>query len=128
MSSFSLNKLHLVGRLGHDPEMRYTPRGTAVTTLSVATDRPSQPGEPAETDWHRVVCWDALAERANQYGAKGRLVYVAGRLQYRTYEGRDGHRQRAAEVVASELGFLDRRPGADAPAEPEPPADETPGA
>ena len=124
--SFSLNKILLIGRLGHDPEMRYTPQGTAVTTFSLATDRPGRPGEAAETDWHRVVCWDRLGEIANQYCAKGRLVYVAGRLQYRGYEGHDGQPKRAVEVIASDLGLLDRRPDAEPAEEPVP--DEPPGA
>ena len=124
--SFSLNRIELIGRLGHDPEARYTPQGTPVTTFSLATDRPARPGESAEPDWHRVVCWDKLGEIANQYCTKGRLVYVAGRLQYRSYEGRDGQPKRAVEVIASELGLLDRRPDAE-PAE-ERPAEEPPGA
>ena len=122
----SINRVVLIGRLGRDPEMRYTPQGTAVTTFSLATDRPGRPGEAAETDWHRVVCWDKLGEIANQYCTKGRLVYVAGRLQYRSYEGRDGQPKRAVEVIASDLGLLDRRPDAEPAGEPLP--DEPPGA
>ena len=122
----SLNKCMIIGNVGRDPEMRYTPQGTAVTTFSLATDRPGRPGEAAETDWHRVVCWDKLGEIANQYCTKGRLVYVAGRLQYRSYEGRDGQPKRAVEVIASDLGLLDRRPDAEPAEEPVP--DEPPGA
>jgi single-strand DNA-binding protein len=125
--AFSQCRLELIGRIGHNPEMRYTQQGQAVTTFSLATDRPARQGEAIETDWHRVVCWDKLAEVANQYCTKGRLVYVAGRLQYRTYEGRDGQPKRAVEVVATELGLLDRRPDAGA-ADEAPAAEEPPGA
>jgi single-strand DNA-binding protein len=124
--SFSHNRIELIGRLGHDPETRYTQQGQAVTTFSLATDRPAMPGEAAEPDWHRVVCWDRLAEIANQFCSKGRLVYVAGRLQYRGYEGRDGQPKRVAEVKASELGLLDQRPEA-APAEERPAEQDAPG-
>jgi single-strand DNA-binding protein len=101
---------YLIGRLGQDPDLRYTPSGQAVTTFSVATDRPTKPdGEPT-TDWHQVVCWEKLAEFTNQYLTKGRLVFLAGRLQYRTWEGKDGQKRRTAEIVATELIALDRKP------------------
>jgi single-strand DNA-binding protein len=125
--SFSLARAELVGRVGHDPTMRYTPAGQAITTFSLATDRPSRDGQPAETDWHRVVCFEKVAELANRYCTKGRLVYVAGRLQYRTYEGRDGQTRRAVEVVAGQLGLLDRPPSADVSEAP-PAAEEAPDA
>jgi single-strand DNA-binding protein len=68
---------HLIGRLGQDPDMRYTPSGQAVTTFSVATDRPTKPDAESVTDWHQAVCWEKLAEFANQYLTKGRLVIVS---------------------------------------------------
>ena len=108
--AFSVNRVELIGRLGHEPEMRYTPEGQAVTRFSLATDRPTRAGAERETDWHRIVCWGKLAEFAGEYLDKGRLVFVAGRLTYRTWEGRDGQRRRAAEVVATEIIPLDRRP------------------
>ncbi|MCC7368805.1 MAG: single-stranded DNA-binding protein [Chloroflexi bacterium] len=115
--SFSLNRVELIGRLGQDPDTRFTAGGQAITRLSLATDRPARPGTQAETDWHQVICWDKLAELAGQYLAKGRLVFVAGRLGYRSWEGKNGQQRRAAEVTATELILLDRRPA------PEPPED-----
>jgi len=108
--SFSLNRTELIGRLGQDPEMRYTPEGQAVSKFSLATDRPAKPGTQSEPDWHSVVCWRKLAEFAGQHLSKGRLVFVAGRLTYRSWEGKDGQRHRATEIVASELIPLDRKP------------------
>ena len=108
--SFSLNRVELIGRLGQDPETRVTATDQALTHFSLATDRPARPGTRAETDWHQVVCWDKLARFAGTYLARGRLVFVAGRLTYRGWEGRDGQQRRAAEVVATELILLDRPP------------------
>ena len=108
--AFTVNRVFLIGRLGQEPEMRYTPGGQAVTKFSVATDRPTKPGAERETDWHQIICWGKLAEFAGQYLAKGRLVFVAGRVSYRSWEGRDGQRRRAAEIVASEVNPLDYRP------------------
>jgi single-strand DNA-binding protein len=105
---------YLIGRLGQDPNMRFTTAGQTVTRLSLATDRPSRPGETG-TDWHPIVCWDQLAEFAGQHLTKGRLVFVAGRISYRTWEGRDGQRRRSAEIVATEIILLDRRPASDPP-------------
>jgi single-strand DNA-binding protein len=111
MRTFSLTIL--IGRLGRDPEMRYTAEGEAVTTLSLATDRPPKPDGAVETDWHRIVCWAKLAEFAGQFLAKGRLVCVTGRICYRSWESRDGQRHRTAEITASELVPLDRKPDAE---------------
>ena len=107
--AFSLNRLELIGRLGHDPEMRYLQDGQAVTRFSVATDRPVRSGSSPETDWHQVICWGKVAEFAGNYLAKGRLVYVAGRVSYRTWESADGVKHSSVEVVANELIALDRR-------------------
>jgi len=108
--SFSLNRTELIGRLGQDPEMRYTPEGQAVSKFSLATDRPARPGTQSEPDWHSVVCWQKLAEFAGQHLSKGRLVFVAGRLTYRSWEGKDGQKHRVTEIVATELIPLDRKP------------------
>src|SRR5438552_173634 len=116
----NVNKVVLVGRSGRDPDLRYTNDGEAVTTFSLATDRPARPGSEPTTDWHRVVCWAKLAETAGQYLSKGRLACVVGRLTYRTWETRDGQRRTTAEVVATELVLLDRRPDG----EPTVPGDE----
>ena len=124
---YTLNRVELIGRLGQDPNMRFTAAGQAVTRISVATDRPSRPGETG-TDWHQIVCWDQLAEFAGQHLTRGRLVFVAGRISYRTWEGRDGQRRRAAEIVATEIILLDRRPTSDASDSTEPPSTSAPGA
>ena len=123
--AFSVNWVHLVGRLGKAPELRYTPDGHAVTRFSLATDPPTRTTAEHEPDWHQVICWRKLAEFAGEYLAKGRLVAVTGHLTYRTWEDRDGQRRRTAEVIATEVVLLDRRPeGAARDAEPsEGPAD-----
>ena len=108
--SFSLNRTELIGRLGQDPEMRYTPEGQAVSKFSLATDRPAKPGTQSDPDWHSVVCWQKLAEFAGQHLSKGRVVFVAGRLTYRSWEGKDGQTYHATEIVATELIPLDRKP------------------
>jgi single-strand DNA-binding protein len=114
----SFSKALLIGRLGQDPEVRYTPEGEALARFSLATDRPTAPGGVREADWHAIVCRGKVAEFVSAYLGKGRLVFVAGRLTYRTWEGRDGQRRRTAEVVASEVVPLDRRPEG-GPAQPE---------
>ena len=106
----TINKVELLGRVGTDPEMSYTPGGTAVTKLRLATDRYRKDAENG-TDWHSVVCWDKLAEAVNQYVAKGQRVYVAGRLVQNSWEGDDGQRRHRTEVHASEVVFLDSRNG-----------------
>ena len=108
--SKTVNKVELLGRVGTDPEMRYTRSGTAVAQLRLATDRPRQNGE-SETDWHDVVCWGKLAEAVNQYVGKGDRLYVAGRLAQSSWEGEDGRRRWRAEVHAAEVVFLDSRGG-----------------
>jgi single-strand DNA-binding protein len=106
----------LIGRLTRDPEMRYTPSGQPVTSFSIATNRyASGPdGERREfTDYHNVVAWNIgkrnLAELVANYLKKGSLVYVEGRLQTRTWEGQDGQKRRATEVVANDVQFLETR-------------------
>lgn len=106
----SHNRVELIGRLGGEPELRYTGDGTPVANFRLATDRPVRGGGPPQTDWHTVVCWDRRAEFAAQYLAKGRLVFVAGRLAYREYEDKAGVRRVAVEIVAGELVPLDSRP------------------
>ena len=115
--SFNLNRTELIGRLGRDPERRYAADGQPVTSFSLATDRPAKAGVKPETDWHHIVCWGRLAEFAGQYLTKGRLIFAAGRLTYRAWEGKDGKMRHTTEIVATELIPLDRRPEAE-PAEP----------
>ncbi len=111
----SLNKVMIIGNVGGDPEMRFTPAGHPVTSFSVATNRTinTQQGEPKkETEWFNVVAWDKLAEQCNQLLAKGRLVYVEGRLQTRTWDGQDGQKHYKTEVIANRVMPLDKRPAA----------------
>ena len=102
----TINKVELLGRVGTDPEMRYTPNGTAVTNLRLATDRYRKDGEDA-TDWHTVIVWGKTAEAVNNYVQKGQRVYVAGRLVQNTWENDDGQRRHRTEVHTQEVVFLD---------------------
>ena len=108
--SRTINRVELLGRVGTEPEMRYTQGGTAVTQLRLATDRRRQNGE-TETDWHNVVCWGKTGEAVNQYVAKGDRIYVAGRLAQNAWENEDGQRRYRTEMHASEVVFLDSRNG-----------------
>lgn len=113
--SRGLNKVMLIGNLGRDPEMRYTPSGRPVTTFSVATNRSwkTSDGERrSETEWFNVVAWGSLAEICNQYLKKGQQVYIEGRLQSRSWEDDDKNKHQTTEVVAKEMIMLgDRRKG-----------------
>ncbi len=107
-----LNKVMLIGRVGRDPEMRYTPSGRPVTTFSIATSRSwntADGGRRTETEWFNIVAWSNLAEICKQYLAKDRLVYVEGRLQTRHWEDPEGNKHTAIEVVANEMILLDER-------------------
>ena len=107
----SLNKITLIGNVGSDPEMRYTPNGKAVTSFRMATNyRYSGPdGErKEETEWFRVSVWGKQAESCNQFLSKGRRVYVEGRLHSRNWEGQDGQMRTSLEVSANRVIFLDR--------------------
>jgi single-strand DNA-binding protein len=110
--SMSFNKITIVGYLGRDPELRYTPQGTAVCNLSVATTekRRNARGETEEhTIWFRVSAWGRQAEVAAEYLAKGRQVYVEGRLRLEEYTDREGNPRTSAEVNASDIHFLGQR-------------------
>ncbi len=107
----SLNKVTLIGNLTRDPEMRYTPQGTAVCTFSVATNRQwkTESGDTKEdAEFHRIVAWDKLAEICSQMLSKGKKVYVEGRLQTRKWEGQDGNTRYTTEIVISEMLLLDK--------------------
>ena len=107
--SRGLNKLMIIGHLGRDPEMRYTPSGRPVTTFSVATSRTwqSAAGERHEdTEWFNVVAWGGLAEICNQHLQKGMQVYVEGRLQTRRWEDAEGNKHFTTELVAKEMIML----------------------
>ena len=103
-----LNKAILIGRLTHDPELRYTGSGVAVANFSIAVDRPftNNQGE-RETDFIRIVVWRKLAEICANNLGKGRLVAIEGRIQVSSYEGQDGQRRQSTEVVADDVRFLD---------------------
>ena len=108
----SVNRVTIIGNLGSEPEMRYTPSGRPVTSFRVATNwRYTTPeGErKEETEWFSIVAWGRLAEQCNQYLTKGRLVYVEGRLRMRSWEGQDGQRRSRNEIVADRVKFLDRQ-------------------
>ena len=102
----TINKVELLGRVGADPEMRYTQGGTAVTLLRLATDRVRRGGD-VETDWHSVVVWEKLAEAVAQYVEKGQRVYVSGRLAQTSWEGDDGQRRYRTKIHAQDVVFLD---------------------
>ena len=107
--SRGLNKMMIIGHLGRDPEMRYTPSGRPVTTFSVATTRSwhSADGERhEETEWFNIVSWGSLAEICNQHLRKGQQVYVEGRLQTRRWEDSEGDKHYTTELVAKEMIIL----------------------
>lgn len=104
-----INKVILIGNLGADPEMKYTPSGTALCKFSLATtdrykDREGQFQE--KTEWHRVVAWEKLAEICGQYLSKGKQVYIEGRLQTRNWDDQEGKKHYMTEIVAREVQFL----------------------
>ena len=108
----SLNKCMIIGNLGRDPEMRYTPSGQAVTQFSVATNRNfrDQQGEwQSETEWFRVVVWGDQGERVAEYLRKGHKVYVEGRLQTRQWEDQSGNKRYTTELIANRVTSLERR-------------------
>jgi single-strand DNA-binding protein len=123
--SRGLNKVMVIGHLGRDPEMRYTPSGRPVTSFSVVTTRTwtSAEGERhEESEWFNVVAWGNLAEICNQYLTKGQQVYVEGRLQTRGWEDEEGKKHYRTELVASEMIVLgDRRHTGAGPIPDEPP-------
>lgn len=113
MSSRSLNKVTLIGNLTRDPELRYTPSGTAVCTFGLATNRSWLPEgateRKEETEFHRIVAWNKLAELCSQLLAKGRKVFVEGRLSTRTFTGQDGMQRTITEIVIDDMIILDSR-------------------
>ncbi len=118
-----INKVILIGRLGNDPEVRYTPDGTAVANFSIATSdewTDKATNEKKErTEWHRIVAWRRLGEICGEYLSKGRQVYVEGKLQTRSWE-KDGVTRYTTEIVASDVQFLGAKEPADAHRSPHP--------
>ena len=124
----SVNKAILIGNLGADPELRYTPSGAAVTSFNIATTEKwkNKDGQPQEqTEWHRIVLWSRLAEIAKEYLRKGSPVYIEGRIQNRSYEDKDGIKRYVTEIVGQRMQLLGSRGEARAnesgPSEPPPP-------
>jgi single-strand DNA-binding protein len=108
-----LNKVQLIGRLGTEPEAKYTPQGSLIVSFRVATGRTDTDGagnQREDTEWTNIVCWQKLAELAQEYLRKGARVYIEGRLQTRTWDNEQtGQKQYWTEVVANDIIFLDRR-------------------
>jgi single-strand DNA-binding protein len=118
----SLNKIMLIGNVGSDPEMRYTPNGKAVTSFRMATNYRyvgSDGERREETEWFRVSVWGKQAESCNQFLSKGRRVFVEGRLHSRNWEGQDGQMRTSLEVSANRVIFLERAAPASLPEEGE---------
>jgi len=111
----SVNKVILIGNLGRDPEVRYTPSGSAVCNVTLATTRSwksKESGEKVEeTEWHRIVFYDRLAEIAGEYLKKGRSIYVEGRLKTRKWTDKDGAEKYTTEIIAQEMNMLGSREG-----------------
>jgi single-strand DNA-binding protein len=106
-----VNKVILVGNLGSDPQIRYTPNGTAVANFSIATTErfTNKNGEKeSRTEWHRIVAWGRLAEICNEYLKKGKQVYVEGRIQSRQWEDKDGTKRTSFEIIANSMVMLGR--------------------
>lgn len=112
MASRSLNKVQLIGNLTRDPELRYTPTGSAVCSIGLATNRywTTESGEKKEdTEFHRVVAWNKLAELCSQLLSKGRKIYVEGRLKTNTWQGQDGNQRSTTEVIIEDMILLDSK-------------------
>ena len=125
-----LNEVRIIGNCGGDPELRYTPTGSAVATFSVAVNRRwlnSDGEKQQETEWFNVVAWNKLAETCNQYVNKGDRVYVGGRQQTRSWEGNDGQKHYKTELIATSVIFLNDKKGSQPQnAPPLPPEDDLP--
>ena len=113
----TMNKVLVIGNLGSDPEMRYTPNGNPVTSFRIATNRrytTSEGEQREETEWFTVSAWNRLAETCNQYLTKGRKVYVEGRLKSSPWIGNDGEPRAGNEIVANDVRFIDSKGPAEA--------------
>jgi single-strand DNA-binding protein len=120
----SVNKVILIGNLGKDPELKFTPSGVAMAKFSIATTErfKDSDGNPQEkTEWHNVVLWRRLAELANEYLKKGSPVYIEGRIQTRSWDDENGQKRYMTEIVGDRMQFLGRREGGPAEDAGEPP-------
>jgi len=109
MAERSLNKVMLLGRLGRDPEVRYTASGKAVASFTLATSetwRDQDGADKERTEWHRIVAWGRLGEICGEYLGKGKQVYLEGRIQTRDWEDRDGNKRTTVEIIASDMIML----------------------
>ncbi|MCD6450848.1 MAG: single-stranded DNA-binding protein [Acidobacteria bacterium] len=107
-----LNRVFLIGRLGRDPELRSTPTGQQVANFTLATDEvwlDKNNQWQQRTEWHRIVAWGRLAEFSHQYLAKGKLVFVEGRLQSRSWEDREGNKRTTTEIRANRIIILEKK-------------------
>jgi len=108
----TVNKVILIGRLGADPELRYTPNGDAVANFRMATNRvwrDREGNQQERTEWHRIVAWRKLAERCGEYLKKGSHVYVEGRLETRNWEDKNGNRRFVTEIIANQMQILEAK-------------------
>jgi single-strand DNA-binding protein len=123
-----VNKAVLIGRLGKDPEVRYTPDGLMITSFNLATDEQwkDKSGQKVQkTEWHRIVTFGKLAEICGNYLTKGKMIFVEGRIQTRTWEDKEGVKRYTTEIVASDMKMLDSKGqgrGAESPVEEQFPA------
>lgn len=124
----SLNKVILIGNLTRDPELRYTPSGTAVCTFGIATNRQwvTEGEKKEDVEFHRIVAWNKLGELCAQLLKKGRKVYVEGRIQTRKWQGQDGNERSTTEIVISDMLILDSRSGGEEFSVPENLGEEVP--
>lgn len=106
------NKVQLIGNLGKDPELRFTTSEAAVATFPLATSekrKNKDGGIDEKTEWHKIVTWRSLAEHCHNYLQKGRLVFVEGKIQTRSYDDRDGNKRYVTEIIADQVKFLEKR-------------------
>ncbi|MFB0526227.1 MAG: single-stranded DNA-binding protein [bacterium] len=112
MARGTVNKVILIGRLGSDPELRYTPNGDAVANFRIATNRvwkDREGNQQERTEWHRIVAWRKLAERCGEYLRKGSHVYIEGRLETRSWEDKNGNRRYVTEIITNRMQMLDAK-------------------
>ena len=112
MARGTVNKVILIGRLGSDPELRYTPNGDAVANFRIATNRvwkDKEGNQQERADWHRIVAWRKLAERCGEYLRKGSHVYIEGRLETRSWEDKNGNKRFVTEVITDRMQMLDAK-------------------
>jgi single-strand DNA-binding protein len=129
MATRCINKVILIGNLGKDPELRYTSSGVAVASFTLATNESWKDPEgnvQERTQWHNIVAWRKLAEICGEYLKKGSKIYLEGKLQYRTYDDKNGVKRYVTEIVLDEMLMLDSKAGTQATGEAAPQHDEAP--